>query len=76
MPLMQDKRWTLRQIWGHASERTLKERLIAPLRGAIALSIPELWTDLSKIVEVWPIDIGDILPSMTFGNLPFGLHLT
>ena len=56
------------QIWGHASERALKELSNALSRGAVALLVPELCASLSNNVE-----IGQIWLLMTSGNLIFDL---
>ena len=55
-------------IWGHISERTLKELSNALLRSTVALLVPELRASLSKNVE-----IDQILPLVTSGDLAFDL---
>ena len=58
----------LDQIWGHVSERALKELSNALLRSTVALLIPELCASLLKNVE-----IGQIWPLVTSGDLTFDL---
>ena len=58
----------LDQIWGHISERTFKELSNALLDSTVALLLPELRASLSKNVE-----IGQIWPLVTSGNLTFDL---
>ena len=60
----------LDQIWGHVSERALKELSNELLRSTVSLLVPELCASLSKNVE-----IGQIWPLVTSGDLTFDLTL-
>ena len=60
---LEAKPLTLDQIWGHVSERTLKELSNTILHSTVALLVPQLCASLSKNVEIdqiwhlvtWPL---------------------
>ena len=57
----------LDQIWGHNNERALKELSNALFRSTVALLVPELCANLSKIGLLIMLKIGQIRHLMTSG---------